>query len=30
MEKAIKATAYAYKQIGHYQIGKDIEDILRC
>ena len=30
MKKAIKATADAYKQIGYYQVGKDIEDILRC
>ena len=30
MKKAIKATADAYKQIGYYHVGKDIEDILRC
>ena len=30
MKNAIKATANAYKQIGYYQVGKDIEDILRC
>ena len=29
-KQAIKATADAYKQIGYYQVGKDIEDILRC
>jgi hypothetical protein len=30
MKQAVKATADAYKQIGYYQVGKDIEDILRC
>ena len=30
MKQAIKATADAYKQIGYYQIGKDIEGVLRC
>ena len=30
MKNAVKATANAYKQIDYYQVGKDIEDILRC